>query len=581
MSFALFLLLACQAAGPVETRIVERTVNTSTRETEGAWRAAYEINGDALRVHAWREHECHEETVETRVVESFRQRDVPVAEAAALGGVAIVGLGAAGVGAALAPAQPSLNDEFSRGELSREGAFALAATAGVLGAVAAVGAVASVMFVSDEVVDRNNEKVVVASRRIAPCENASLREFHAELRSWTGVATNADTVDAAVEFSVAEALDDVAPRGQSWAQVDVSQHGEVLTTIAVEPSVTSILTALEAHPSAENLERFRDRFATTAAWEFLGTRFEALAARHADAQKEAQAAQEEQRDAHAASLLAQARAAAKAGDIGVAKRLLQQASDEGRIDNALRERIDALAVARGRALLKRALTLAQANDVAGATSLAAEATALGVDTIDGVDDAIAAAMKRVAERHRANAIRLAKQGKLKQGEAELSEAQRLGVSTDGYVDAVHAGLSTLAEGPCGITADALDRLLTNDYFQQLWVVHAKNLVSDASVGRLMAISAARARSFLSGSQALDDWNISPTLRRQAFKSRMRSIAEFVGTYDKELGEAMAHGVDIGALEPRLLRRGLGLSKTFSDERVADSFLRCAKLLDES
>ena len=166
------LTLVLALAAGADTKERQRTIEAHEEVVRQEEPAGIAISGtfvgDALAVQVVRERTCRESVVEKRTIERFEEDTTAIPLAVGLGGAGTVSLIVGVVAVAVAPGLPRLDDEFSRGELSVEGAIGIAALSGVLGAVSLASSVGMSVFARERIIGREHQEAVVRST-ITPC----------------------------------------------------------------------------------------------------------------------------------------------------------------------------------------------------------------------------------------------------------------------------------------------------------------------------------------------------------------------------------------------------------------------------
>lgn len=330
---------------------------------------------------------CVVDTVELRQVEEFA-RDTNIVPS----GIAAVALGALGLagstaGFVIAANQPRYDDEFSRGELSLEGGFALSAAATLI-SVVVTGTGVWTLFAGDEVSQGVREEEVVTATR--PC-SATTPEASVQVTFWDGVVVKGTTGTPIV---LGRAQQRTPPKGTTWATANAIVGTTIIESIELSPSPGFFLSGLRADLDAVQLENFRQRFEDTPAWGFLLEHYEALVRTNEEQVAAADVAAEKQRTADAKRLAAVAAAAVIEGNVAYGLESIREAA---RLDDAHESelnRISALAQRKGRPLLQNAIRTLRFGDLVEGERQLQLAVELGVEVPESVGDLRRAAAKR-------------------------------------------------------------------------------------------------------------------------------------------------------------------------------------------
>lgn len=421
------LLAAAAPSAEVEpkVRVVSSERSLAERHEDGGLVISVKPARGGLSVMVERERQCWTDTIETENREHVREKPDAVPTGLALAGAGAVGLVGSGVAALLAPQQPLIDDEFSRGELSREGTYAIAAAAGIVGVIGLGGGVTFAILGGEEVVNRDTRKHVVSSTRDDDCDAPPSPDADVTIKIWnagtplTGSTTNGvAVVDVdAVHFSP-------PPAGTAWATIEARVDDERAVTVW-DPTVATFAKLLPH--TITDLERFKNRFGSRPEWESLRPRYEQLvAARDAEVAARERAAEEERRK-RSDALIADVLIALRTGDVLTARAKLAEATTLGADVSSIQAEVDAAASKAGRAHLVRAMAFAKAGKPSDAEQEVAEAARLGTSTTPQLDGEIARAREAAGRRHHVRAMALVKASRLEEAFDEALQAQKYGV----------------------------------------------------------------------------------------------------------------------------------------------------------
>jgi hypothetical protein len=411
MMFALVAVLAVASEAPeVEQRVVEAKRRDVQRVEGGPLNVTVEAQPDRVAVKVVENRRCLVDVVEARVVETVQINPWAIPAAVGSGAVGVGGLVVAGGMAAFAPSQPPADDQFSRGQLSREGAYGIAVASGVVGVLLVGGGVAIGLFGREQVLGKEKNDVVLATND-GHCAPAARADMDVALSTWNArrstARTNGDGV-ADVAFTDADLAlpsDATTP----WATVSVSSGGKVVFEAPVGPPPAAFVARLLRSQDIAEMKRFHDRFSPhdTAEWAQLQPRYDQLRRERGEA------------EVAAALKLADADPQAAQSKLDSAKSFgVEDAGAASTVKNSMSRA--------GEKHAKNAIALAHAGKTAEAEHEAELADGFGADRAP-IDAAINMAKLAEGQQHAARARALLAQGKAADARDEASAASTLGV----------------------------------------------------------------------------------------------------------------------------------------------------------
>ena len=400
------------AGGGDGSRIVSQKTRLQTRAEPGAVEVETQFGPDGLTVRVWSDADCFVDTVQTTVIERFRSEPDALPGGIAVAGAGLLGLGGAGFMAYIAPGQPSLDDDFSRGELSKEGAYGIAVITGLIG-ISAVAVGSSFALLGGKTVLGSEEKEVVlktAPLHGSACPSPNVSGAYVTVTTWNGIAHSEHVDQSGVVRVPLVSMARTMPSDEmtDWACVLVQIGGETVVDESVDPPGSLFVESLNATGSISDLERFHSRFGEGVAWESLKPRYNGfVAAREAEAaatlerqlaEEARQAAKETRRRA---DLVAKARSALDAGDLPLALAAVRESGESIRVEApALVATIEDRAAKAGRAFLLKAVALAKRDKVGEAYEQLAKAEAHGVEADETQNQIFTLAAGRAEEKKR-------------------------------------------------------------------------------------------------------------------------------------------------------------------------------------
>ena len=375
-----------------------RTLSTKTtfrdRVTPRRVTLSSEFINLEMRVLIAQEQSCFIDTIQTETVSKYQTNDEAVRNGWLFVSGGAIALAGGIVAVALAPGQPSLSDQFSRGELSSEATYSIGGVAGVLGGVG-VGLGAKMLLYDREVVlssDRN--AIVTDSHSKLPCPQKLVANAKVMVSFWNGGHLEAVTDRyGRATFALAEPLleEDLVPSyppsGTEWAAVTAVVKGATVASAGLAPPAVVFASRLSRTNDLDAFELFRERFSDDPEWNRLEPRYRQLLT-----QRDAATAARREAGERAAR---EADALLKEGKIEEADQAVSRAQQNGVGPSSEYESLLVEAkVQRGRELLLKAASEASLDHLASARRLRDEATGYGIEPDPSTAAAFAAAERR-------------------------------------------------------------------------------------------------------------------------------------------------------------------------------------------
>jgi hypothetical protein len=289
-------------------RVVASVSSEAVRVVPGKFEVVVRPDGDRFKVKVTKERTCLKEKRVTETVEVYSPN--PDALPIGIGAIVVGALGVAGgaVAASAAPAQPALDDEFSRGEMSREAMYGIAA-AGLLGGTAAAVAGGAYLLVGQEELHETVERTRVVSSVDTHCESEVIPDAVVTLSPWGGEPLTQRTNKKGRATFAIQDVPVLPPDDRPWGlinvAIDLDDKDVDLGPFPVNPDPATLIESVKQSEDVAELERFKQRYPGSPLWQELAPKYAALVEKEREAAEEARlAAEATLRESRATSALA-------------------------------------------------------------------------------------------------------------------------------------------------------------------------------------------------------------------------------------------------------------------------------------